>query len=381
VDADYSRQRKQLGELAPKDRYETAAEYAARQAEWIQAREEVDRKHKAAREEIERAYEAEVQEGGRPYLAEIAALKARTYPMEGAKLEFLDYDADNGILKGKLGGREYWFAVPRESARRMDLETHPAAARAERPIEDDASPTRVLVETATGKRFPGVPMGDPIAGEFVAIPAGEFMMGSDSGEPNEKPRHWVRITKAFEMGKYEVTQTQWNAVMGANPSNIKGDDRPVETVSWNDVQEFLKRLNARDDGYRYRLPTEAEWEYAARAGSTADKVADLDAVAWYSRNSGGETHPVGRKRANAWDLYDMLGNVWEWCADWYGANYYSSSPVDDPQGPASGAFHVVRGGSWDFGPEVVRPSGRDWDVPGVRVLNFGFRLVREAILP
>jgi formylglycine-generating enzyme required for sulfatase activity len=381
VDADYRGQREKLGELAPKDRYETAAEYAARQAEWIQAREEVDRKHKAAREEIERAYEAEVQEGGRPYLAEIAALKARTYPMEGAKLEFLDYDADNGILKGKLGGREYWFAVPRESARRMDLETHPAAARAERPIEDDASPTRVLVETATGKRFPGVPMGDPIAGEFVAIPAGEFMMGSDSGEPNEKPRHWVRITKAFEMGKYEVTQTQWNAVMGANPSNIKGDDRPVETVSWNDVQEFLKRLNARDDGYRYRLPTEAEWEYAARAGSTADKVADLDAVAWYSGNSGSETHPVGRKRANPWGLYDMLGNVWEWCADWYGADYYTSSPVEDPQGPGSGSIRVVRGASFLDGAYVPRGASRNGYGPVIRSFILGFRCVREARLP
>jgi formylglycine-generating enzyme required for sulfatase activity len=189
----------------------------------------------------------------------------------------------------------------------------------------------------------------------------------------------VRITKRFEMGKYEVKQVQWKTVIRANPSQFKGDDRPVENVSWNDVQEFLKRLNAMNDGYHYRLPTEAEWEYAARAGSTADTVADLDAVAWYSRNSGGETHPVGRKRANAWDLYDMLGNVWEWCADRYDASYYASSPVDDPEGAASGRMHVARGGSWDSVPGDVRPSDRSVDGPDGRDQRSGFRLVRERL--
>ena len=383
VDADYRRQREELGELPPKDRYETAAEYAVRQEKWNRDRGELDRKQTAAKAEIERAYAAELQKSGGTYLAEIAALKARTYPLEDAKLEFLDYDADHGILKGKVGGKEYGFRVPRESARRMDLAAHPAAARVERPF-NEASHTRVLVETATGQSFPGVAMEVLIAaGEFVPIPAGEFMMGSNSGGSDEKPRHRVRITKRFEMGKFEVTQAQWKAAMGANPSSFKGDDRPVETVSWNDAQEFLKRLNAMNDGYRYRLPTEAEWEYAARAGSAADTVADLDAVAWYSGNSGRETHPVGRKRANAWGLHDMLGNVWEWCADWYGENYYSSSPVDDPQGPASGSMwsmHVLRGGSWDDSVDV-RPSVRDGGGPGVRNHVVGFRLVREATLP
>jgi len=147
-----------------------------------------------------------------------------------------------------------------------------------------------------------------------------------------------------------VTQAQWKAVMGANASQFKEEDRPVENVSWSDVQEFLRRLNAMNDLYRYRLPTEAEWEYAARAGSPLDMVADLGAVAWYDGNSGSQTHPVGRKRANGWGLYDMLGNVWEWCADWYGKDYYASSPIDDPQGPASGNLQVVRGGSWSNGP-------------------------------
>jgi len=147
------------------------------------------------------------------------------------------------------------------------------------------------------------------------------------------------------------------------------------------VQEFLKRLNARDDGYRYRLPTEAEWEYAARAGSTADKVADLDAVAWYSGNSGSETHPVGRKRANPWGLYDMLGNVWEWCADWYGADYYTSSPVEDPQGPGSGSIRVVRGASFLDGAYVPRGASRNGYGPVIRSFILGFRCVREARLP
>jgi formylglycine-generating enzyme required for sulfatase activity len=378
VDADYSRQRKQLGELAPKDRYETAAEYAGRQEKWNRAREELDRKQTVARAEIEGAFEAEWQKSSGPYLAEIAALRAGLYPLEDAKLEFLDYDADRGILKSRVGGKEYGFTVPREIARRMDLETHPAAARVEQPFSEDASRTRLLVEEATGKSFSGVPVELLTIGGFVLMPAGEFLMGSDSSRGGEKPPHRVRITKRLEIGEFEVTQAQWKAVMGANPSYFQGDRRPVESVSWNDVQEFLKRLNATNDGYRYRLPTEAEWEYAARAGSTADGVADPDAVAWYDGNSGGETHPAGGKRANAWGLNDMLGNVREWCADWYGRDYYASSPVDDPQGPAFGTHHVVRGGSWLDDSRGVLPAGRYWDIPEFRSRDTGFRLVREA---
>jgi formylglycine-generating enzyme required for sulfatase activity len=183
------------------------------------------------------------------------------------------------------------------------------------------------------------------------------------------------------MGKYKLTQARWKAVMGANPSGFPGDDRPVENVSWNDVQEYLKRLNAMNDGYRYRLPTEAEWEYAARAGSTADTVADVEEVAWYDANSRGETHPVGGKRANGWGLYDMLGNVWEWCSDRFGTHYYASSPIDDPQGPASGSMRLVRGGSYVISRADVRPASRAAGVPDSRDLGTGFRLVRELSLP
>ena len=134
-------------------------------------------------------------------------------------------------------------------------------------------------------------------------------------EAEEKPAHRVQITKPFEIGKYEVTQAQWQAVMGSNPSTIKGADRPVESVSKDDAHAFLARLNAQNDGYNYRLPTEAEWEYAARAGTTGPLYASLDEVAWYGDNSEDETHPVGMKKPNAWGLYDMLGNVREWVED------------------------------------------------------------------
>jgi formylglycine-generating enzyme required for sulfatase activity len=151
--------------------------------------------------------------------------------------------------------------------------------------------------------------------EFVKVAAGEFTMGCSTGDEqcqaDEKPRHRVQITRSFEIGKYEVTQAQWTAVMGTNPSSNKGDTRPVETVSKIEAQEFVSKLNARNDGYRYRLPTEAEWEYAARPGMDSSHSGSLDQVAWYSANSDDETHPVGQKKPNAWGLYDMQGNVRE----------------------------------------------------------------------
>ncbi|HEY6345661.1 MAG TPA: SUMF1/EgtB/PvdO family nonheme iron enzyme [Bryobacteraceae bacterium] len=191
----------------------------------------------------------------------------------------------------------------------------------------------------------------PAAGiEFVAIPPGEFMMGCSTGDQqcaaDENPRHRVQITKGFEIGKYEVTQAQWLALMPNNPSTHKGDGLPVETVSKLDAQEFIDKLNAQNDGYHYRLPTEGEWEYAARAGMDAPYSGPLDQVAWYGANSGDETHPVGQKKPNSWGLYDVEGNVREWVSDLYSANYYSTSPAADPAGPALGA----RGGQGGRGP-------------------------------
>ncbi|MDP2997841.1 MAG: SUMF1/EgtB/PvdO family nonheme iron enzyme, partial [Bryobacterales bacterium] len=218
--------------------------------------------------------------------------------------------------------------------------------------------------------------------EFVQLQPGEFTMGCSPGDSecysDESPAHRVRITKAFQIGKYEVTQEQWQAAMTSNSSYFKGARLPVEQVSGDDIQGFLQRLNARNDGYRYRLPTEAEWEYAARAATT-DKYAGASAlgdVAWYEDNSGGTTHPVGQKRPNAWGLYDMLGNVYEWCQDWYGS--YSSDAADNPTGPSSGQSRTDRGGSFGVPARGERVSSRHRIAPGYRNYDFGFRCVREV---
>jgi formylglycine-generating enzyme required for sulfatase activity len=209
-------------------------------------------------------------------------------------------------------------------------------------------------------------------------------MGCSPGDrecgDDEKPAHRVRITRSFELGKYEITQAQWDVVMGANPSEFKGPDRPVEQVSWNDIQDFLRRLNGRNDGYRYRLPTEAEWEYAARAGTTGPYYGDLDAIAWYGRNSGNQTHSVGGKQPNPWGLYDMIGNVWEWCQDWYTNDWYqksAKSPAVDPRGPANGEYRVMRGGSWYQYLWFLRVSSPFRERPGGRYRHTGFRCLRE----
>jgi formylglycine-generating enzyme required for sulfatase activity len=175
----------------------------------------------------------------------------------------------------------------------------------------------------------------------------------------------------------EVTQGQWKRVMGNNPSNFKncGDNCPVEQVSWNDVQGFINKLNSKEGHNRYRLPTEAEWEYACRAGSSGPYANDnsLDSMGWYDGNSGSKTHTVAQKKANAWGLYDIHGNVWEWCQDCYGE--YPSGAVTDPEGPSSGSNRVVRGGRWDVSARDCRSADRSWDDPGNRGSALGFRLV------
>ncbi len=193
--------------------------------------------------------------------------------------------------------------------------------------------------------------------EMVRVPAGKFTMGSPASEEghddDESPQHEVSIS-SFYMSKYEVTQLQWRAVaqlpkvridLPSNPSNFKGDDLPVEQVSWEEAVEFCARLS-QATGKSYRLPTEAEWEYAARAMTTGPYAGSLDSMAWYASNSGQTTHPVGTKQPNGFGLYDMHGNVWEWCNDWYSENYYFQSPSADPTGPAPGSHRVIRGGGW-----------------------------------
>jgi formylglycine-generating enzyme required for sulfatase activity len=221
--------------------------------------------------------------------------------------------------------------------------------------------------------------------EFVLIPAGTFMMGSPDSDPDafpiEKPVHQVTLSQAFYLGKYPVTQAQWEAVMGTNPSQFKGADRPVENVSWDDVQAFMQKLSEREGGDHYRLPTEAQWEYACRAGSSTryhfgDDAAQLGNYAWYYQNSDNQTHPVGQKQPNAWGLYDMHGNVWEWVQDWYGA--YTSNPVTDPISPTSGARRVFRGGDWGNAARYVRAANRSAYEPGNRVGDLGFRCLSSG---
>ncbi|MGK5091271.1 formylglycine-generating enzyme family protein [Deltaproteobacteria bacterium TL4] len=221
--------------------------------------------------------------------------------------------------------------------------------------------------------------------KFVPIPPGEFTMGSNESS-DEKPPHKVTITKGFYMGQYEVTQEQWYKVMGNNPSYYKTEqvgvdsrNHPVEQVSWEDAQGFIQKLNQRDNRKSYRLCTEAEWEYAARAGTTTqwscgDNESCLGNYAWYSPNSGAKTHPVGQKSPNQWGLYDMHGNVWEWVQDWYADDYYGSSPSSDPRGPNSGSGRVVRGGGFLNVGGSLRSVGRGINSPGDRLNDLGFRL-------
>ena len=219
--------------------------------------------------------------------------------------------------------------------------------------------------------------------EFVLIPAGTFMMGSTEGIDDERPVHHVQISQPFYLGKYEVIQSQWEAVMGDNPSRFKGNPKqPVENVSWEDVQEFIRKLN-REGGEQYRLPTEAEWEYACRTGSTGaycfgNNSDQLAQYAWYEANSGGQTQPVGQLKPNAWGLHDMHGNVYEWVQDWYGK--YQEAVID-PQGPARPTLapdRVNRGGSWDHDAWGCRSARRGRLTPDSRRDNLGFRLLRTA---
>lgn len=219
--------------------------------------------------------------------------------------------------------------------------------------------------------------------EFVLIPPGSFMMGSNWHQRDEKPEHQVTINYSFYMGKYEVTQAQWQAVMGNNPSSFKdcGGNCPVESVSWDDAQKFIQGLNGMNDGYTYRLPTEAEWEYACRAGTTGDYAGDLKEMAWYSENSGNKTHAVGGKRPNDWSLADMHGNVWEWCQDWYNLTYDYGAPTDGSAWLSGGVqkWRVLRGGSWFDLDSFLRSAHRNGPyAPFPHGSSIGFRVVAIA---
>ncbi|MBC8095975.1 MAG: formylglycine-generating enzyme family protein [Akkermansiaceae bacterium] len=223
-----------------------------------------------------------------------------------------------------------------------------------------------------------IDLGGGVTMEFVLIRPGSFVMGSNSGQSDEKPAHKVSLTRPFHLGKYEVTQQQWERVMGHNPSDFKGTNLPVENVSWNDCQAFLTELSKKI-GRKFALPTEAQWEYACRAGTTnlysfGDDLTRLAEHAWYSDNSNFKTHAVGQKKPNPWGLYDMHGNVFEWCADSYSESYPGGA-VTDPAGPLSGALRNIRGGAWLYVPDNLRSSDRGFSPPDYRINEYGLRCV------
>jgi formylglycine-generating enzyme required for sulfatase activity len=256
-----------------------------------------------------------------------------------------------------------------------------------KPLEEGKAPHEAGAggEAKSPPKELTVDLGGGVKMELVLIPAGEFLMGSPDSDKDaerwEKPQHRVRITKPFYLGKYVVTQEQWEAVMGSNPSNFKGPKNPVEMVSWEDCQKFLKRLNDKVGGGKFQLPTEAQWEYACRAGSKTrycfgndEKQLGEYALYWCDK-----THPVGEKKPNAWGLFDMHGNVSEWCQDWYSdsiirvAGYYAKSPTDDPMGAATGHDRVFRGGSWLLPAWFCQSAYSSGSVPGYRNGFVGFR--------
>ena len=249
-----------------------------------------------------------------------------------------------------------------------------------------------------------IPLSDDVDLDLVWVDPGTFIMGSpkdERGRQDNETQHEVTLTKGYWLGRYQVTQAQYEAIMGTNPSNFKGADLPVEMVNWDEAKEFCAKLTASEkaagrlpEGYEYTLPTEAQWEYACRAGTTTafnndlnipkeSQVKDnpcpnLNKVGWYGYNSDQKTHPVGQKQPNGWGIYDMHGNVWEWCLDWYGA--YPTESVTDPTGPEKGSYRVLRGGGWDSnGAYYCRSAHRYYYYPDYNWRSYGFRVALAPV--
>jgi formylglycine-generating enzyme required for sulfatase activity len=274
----------------------------------------------------------------------------------------------------------------------------PAVTREETRTPEVQTTEREVIRTPVSRTEPAAPpvvVAPPpstvnATTEMVYVRGGTFTMGCTAEQGNgcsdrEKPAHEVTVGD-FYIGKYEVTQAEWKAVMGNNPSGFKGDNLPVERVGWDDAQEFIRKLNTMT-GKNYRLPTEAEWEYAARGGSQSrgfkysgsnsiGDVAWYDANSRFDANSGSKTHPVGTKRANELGIYDMSGNVYEWVNDWYGN--YSSGSQTNPIGPSSGSARVFRGGSWSYDARYARVSVHGSAGPGSSIADLGFRLASSS---
>ena len=281
------------------------------------------------------------------------------------------YESEEGMVKLKASApSNLQITLTKEATATRNTVAQPTVAQ--QPV--------VQAPVTNGDNI-SIPVKDGISIDMVRVEAGTFTMGATPEMENpwdgEKPTHQVTLTNDYYIGKYEVTQALWQAVMSNNPSYFKGDNLPVEKVSWNDCQEFISKLNT-ITGKTFRLPTEAEWEYAARGGKKSKGYQysgsnNLSDVAWYEDNSGNKTHAVGSKQANELGIYDMSGNVWEWCQDWYGK--YSSSSQTNPTGANSGSYRVYRGGCWGGNTWICRSSYRYSYAPGFSNDSLGLRLV------
>ena len=305
------------------------------------------------------------------------------------------YESEEGTVKLKASApSNLQITLSKEAAstNQISQTTHPQQSQTQRPVSQTqpvssmassstTSTSSNIIDSSTSGSVITIPVKDGVNIEMVKVEAGSFNMGATPEMENpydsEKPVHRVTLTNNYYIGKYEVTQALWKIVMGSNPSNSKGDNLPVENVSWNNCQKFISKLN-KLTGKSFRLPTEAEWEFAARGGnksrgyqySGSNTIGD---VAWYDGNSGSKTHAVGTKQPNELGIYDMTGNVLEWCQDWYDS--YSSSPQTNPTGAVSGSFRVLCGGSWGNSAGYCRSSCRGSNTPGSRNNFLGLRLV------
>jgi formylglycine-generating enzyme required for sulfatase activity len=312
---------------------------------------------------------------------DLSALSSLTESLEGELKEIMELYVDTKSFDGETAAKTELLEILTEKEKEWFPDTAgvpglPTTASAPAPLEAHRAPMSgdalaVMEGTCAGevRSFGGI--------EMVWCPPGEFLMGSPEDEADrndDETQHRVTLTRGFWMAKKETTQGQWESLTGENPSYFNGVDLPGETVSWEDVQGWLAGMNQRNtlpSGWKWDLPTEAQWEYACRAGTETAYAGTLDTMAWCGYNSGSATNAVGTKKPNAWGLYDMHGNVWEWCADFYGD--YGGGAATDPTGPGSGSGRVVRGGSWGSGAADCRSAGRNRYAPGYHYYALGFR--------
>jgi formylglycine-generating enzyme required for sulfatase activity len=316
----------------------------------------------------------------KPLGARVRILNINPKFEQGIELEAGKYNVEVSAAGYEL--QRSWETLAEGETKRLTVLLVKAVTVSRAPFTSTTSNSPVATTSQQTATSPKARFTNTIGQEFAYIKPGTFMMGTpknEKGKRRDETLHQVTITKGFYMQTTEVTQGQWKAVMGSNPSKFHkgGDNSPVEMVSWEDCQGFINKLNQQGNKTKYRLPTEAQWEYAARAGTTGSFAgSSLDTLGWYSSNSDDRTHPVAQKQANDWGLYDMHGNVWEWVQDWSGR--YSTGSITDPTGPSTGKARVYRGGSWRFDARYCRLAHRGRGAPAdFARANVGFRVVAD----